>query len=172
MYKTKLIIFFVGLVFLTSPFSFSNEKITGNGFIYKGKIYSLHGSFDKKGEGLRAFVKENPIALTYLDKYQSNHQKSLTAAYTGTIGLLIFVAATVFADTNSDKSKVKDTRMIGFGVGGAIALGGLFMTTKYLLENQSNLDMAVEEFNKTSKDKIIMNAEQTFLGPKNIPIPE
>lgn len=152
---------FLVLVFaislLVPPTRAEDENKCGDGFIYNGKVYSLNTSFDKKGEGLRPIIKNNSKALAYLDRYQSNHSKSLRSAYTGTLGLILALVTSYIATSTDDKGKAKNIRALGLGFAGVLTLGGLFLSTKYLYENDKNLTSAISIYNSSSKNKIVLS---------------
>ena len=108
----------------------------------------------QKGEGLRFHLNKDPVAKEFLDTYQSTSKIKWQNAALGTIGTGLILSS--FIVNSSDKNKKS------LIVGGASLLIINFLVAKTLdFTNESNLQRAIEEYNKRNLPKIY------FLQSKN-----
>jgi len=107
----------------------------------------------QKGEGLRYHLEKDPVAKQYLDTYQKNSGIRWPSAVLGTAGtgLLLFG----FFNSNSENRRL-------YIISGTATILVNFLVARTLeVTNESNLNKAVEEYNKRNLPKIFFNPEGT-----------
>ncbi|MBS1959782.1 MAG: hypothetical protein JST80_09945 [Bdellovibrionales bacterium] len=115
-------------------------------FVYKGEVYSADSPQAQDASTLREFVKSVPEADSILEDYQSNRTKSKISAYTGTVGILLALAAVPISRWIGGDSA--DSARTALQVGGlAIAAGGFFYSFTLLRTNEYLLPKAVDAYN-------------------------
>lgn len=107
----------------------------------------------EKGEGLRFHLEKDPVAKEYLDKYQKGTRSRWHNAVLGTAGTGLLLAG-VF---NSDS----DSRKILLISGASTLLVNFLLSRTIEMNNESNLNHAIEEYNKRNLPKIYFNPEET-----------
>ena len=116
-------------------------------FSYNGEIRLLDGHNLTKGEGLREIFEGHPESLELLDKYQDNYKVSKRSIILGGIGSVGIISGLFL---QHDK-ELRDRALILGGV--AIALN-YFLTETIIYYNRSNLQKAIDLYNKKNKNKI------------------
>jgi hypothetical protein len=107
----------------------------------------------EKGEGLRYHLEKDPVAKQYLDTYQKNSTIKWPSAVLGTAGTGLLVYS--FFNDNSE-----DRRF--YLIAGAATILVNFLVSRTLeVTNESNLNRAIEEYNKRNLPKIFFNPEAT-----------
>lgn len=107
----------------------------------------------EKGEGLRYHLEKDPVAKSYLDKYQEGTQIHWQNAVMGTLGTSMLLGGVL----TQDDSNSKQTLLIG----GATMMIINFLVAKTIENsNESNLVKAIEEYNKRNLPKIYFNPGQ------------
>lgn len=107
----------------------------------------------EKGEGLRYHLEKDAKAKEYLDLYQKNSSVHWPSAILGTAGTGLML----YGFFNSDS----ENRRIYLIAGGATILVNFLVTRTLEITNESNLNKAIEEYNKRNLPKIFFNPEET-----------
>ncbi|MEI8347170.1 MAG: hypothetical protein WCG27_06870 [Pseudomonadota bacterium] len=117
----------------------------------------------QKGEGLRYYLSKDPAALAYLDEYQKGNKIKWVNTVMGTLGSGMVLAGIL--STNQP-----DTRQT-FVVGGAVVILVNFLMAKtYEQYNETNLQRAIEEYNKRNLPRIHLGpAEENNRRPSEFP---
>jgi hypothetical protein len=123
-------------------------------FLYQGELYSSDPPQAQDASTLQYFVKDVPEANAYLEKYQSNREKSKFSAYTGLFGLLLLIAASPLAKVISPNN-VDPTRSIFRYSGEAIMAGGFIYSFTLLRTNEYLIPKAVEAYNQAKPNNQI-----------------
>lgn len=115
----------------------------------------------EKGEGLRYHLEKDPVARDYLNTYQEQSAIRWPGALLGTAGsgLLLFG---IFTSNSQD-------RQIYLISGGAAILVNFLVARTLEVANETNLNRAIEEYNKRNLPKIYFNPENTTQGSANFP---
>ena len=114
-----------------------------------------------KGEGLRYQIEKDPKALEYLDKYQKNSSIRWPNAILGTAGTGLMLMG--FFTSNSEDRRT-------FVITGTATILINFLVAKTLeVNNEVNLNRAIEEYNKRYLPKIYFNPEPTHEGNVQFP---
>lgn len=107
----------------------------------------------EKGEGLRYHLEKDPVALEYLNTYQKNSSIKWPSAVLGTAGTGLLL----YGFFNSDS---EDRRL--YIISGTTTILVNFLIARTLeVTNESNLNRAIEEYNKRNLPKIFFNPEAT-----------
>ena len=89
-------------------------------------------SANEKGEGLRFYLEKDPIAKSYLDRYQSGTGIKWQNAVLGTLGSLLILGGFLTSDKKREQT---------FLVSGATIIGVNFLVAKTLDHvNEENLE--------------------------------
>ncbi len=107
----------------------------------------------EKGEGLRYHLEKDPIALEYLNTYQKNSTIKWPSAVLGTAGTGLLL----YGFFNSDS----EDRRLYIISGTATILVNFLIARTLEVTNESNLNRAIEEYNKRNLPKIFFNPEGT-----------
>jgi hypothetical protein len=107
----------------------------------------------QKGEGLRYHLEKDPVAKQYLDTYQKNSGIHWPSAVLGTAGTGLLL----YGFFNSDS----ENRRLFIISGTATVLVNFLVSRTLEVANESNLNKAVEEYNKRNLPKIFFNPEGT-----------
>ncbi len=94
---------------------------------------------------LRPAIQSVPQALQSLNRYQNNIASARTAAYIGTIGLLMAFSSIFFNVNNPTQMTI---RTIGLAGGLGLATTSFIISFSVLRSNESNLRDAVNYYNK------------------------
>lgn len=147
---------------ISAPAALKQPEITDSfrcerRFLYKGKILGCDSNVQRDAERLRPIISDVPSAVTELDTYQRNRQNVRTAAYVGSIGLLVALGGLLlsrsFTDANGDLTNTgKQVR--GYTLGGGLALTGISLIygLSILTTNETHLQNAVTNFNQVHTD--------------------
>lgn len=124
------------------------------------KSYECDSYIDQDGEGLRRFIKDSPMAVSELNRYQSGRRSIQKAAYVGSVGFFIalssFLYSYIFRDSQGNISnRGKLVRNIGVS-SGLVILGA---STTYgfisLKVNDAHLLDAVRIYNYSNSERLI-----------------
>ena len=107
----------------------------------------------EKGEGLRYHLEKDPVAKAYLDSYQKNSSIYWPSAILGTAGTGLML----YGFFNSDS----EDRRLYLIAGGATILVNFLVTRTLEITNESNLNKAIDEYNKRNLPKIFFNPEES-----------
>jgi hypothetical protein len=126
---------------------------------YGGRTMPCDSSLHRDGEALRPIMENTPSALERLDQYQANRRKLNFAAYTGTAGLVIALAAQVIGGAliaqdpvDGDRSLRRGRKLIRYG-GLAITAGSIAFGISSLRSNEQYLQGAVNQYNEAHPEK-------------------
>jgi hypothetical protein len=126
-------------------------------FRYKGKLLECDSNVQRDAERLRPVMEDVPAALAELDTYQRSRQNVRTAAYVGSVGLLVALGGVLlsrsFTDSNGNLTntglQVRTVSLIGgLGITG-ISFGFGWIT---LHKTESYIDNAVRLHNQAHPD--------------------
>jgi len=117
-----------------------------------------------KGEGLRYYLERDEIAKKYLNIYQDGTQIKTINTVLGSIGTIFLLSGII----SSNSSGLRDN----FLIGGATTISLNFLITKTLnIANESNLENAINEYNKRHLPRIYFNPnilnDKTTTGERN-----
>lgn len=107
----------------------------------------------QKGEGLRYHLEKDVVAKQYLDTYQKNSGIRWPSAVLGTAGTGLLL----YGFFNSDS----ENRRLFIISGTATILVNFLIARTLEVTNESNLNRAIEEYNKRNLPKIFFNPEGT-----------
>lgn len=107
----------------------------------------------EKGEGLRFHLEKDPVALEYLNKYQKGTGLRWQNAILGTAGTGLLL----YGVFNSDS----EDRKVLVGTGVATLFVNYLISRTLELSNETNLNKAIEEYNKRNLPKIFFTPEET-----------
>ena len=107
----------------------------------------------QKGEGLRYHLEKDPVAISYLDKYQQESKLHWENAALGTGGTLLLLSGIL---TNDNRKK--ETMLIG---GSVMILVNMLIAKTLEYNNETNLQKSVEEYNKRNLPQIYFNPLDT-----------
>ena len=108
----------------------------------------------EKGEGLRYHLDKDPVAKSYLDKYQEGTQIHWENAVMGTLGTGMLIGGILSqGDTGS-----RGPLLIG---GATIMIVNFLVAKTFENSNEENLNKAIEEYNKRNLPKIYFNPGQS-----------
>lgn len=127
--------------------------------VIDGQEVLIDTSTAEKGEGLRFYLEKDPIAKSYLDKYQKGTEMKWQSAFVGTLGTVLIVAGIL---TGSDSKK-----RTSYILGGSSLMAVNFLLSKTMANtNERNLDRSIEEYNKRNAPGIFLKdqleTERTF----------
>jgi hypothetical protein len=122
-------------------------------FLYKGMTFGCDSYVQRDAERLRLIVADVPDSTQEIDIYQRNRKSVRTAAYIGTLGLVVLIAGLFlsrgFTDQNGNIDGLGKSLRFGTAVGGVGLIGGAVVTGYVALHNNENhIDNAVADFNK------------------------
>jgi hypothetical protein len=122
-------------------------------FLYKGKTYGCDSYVQRDAERLRIFVSDIPEATSEIDTYQRNRKNVRTAAYVGSVGLLIAIAgffgSRAFQDGDGNVNSTGIAiRTVTTTVGMGLTLGSVTFGIISLNNNESHIDRAVALHNE------------------------
>lgn len=101
----------------------------------------------QKGEGLKSYLEKDPQASSYYERYEEGNKFKWQDTILGTTGTAAVLTGLALGSQNSSKNT--------FIITGA-ALIGIHFILGYSLKksNESNLEKAIEEYNKRNFPKI------------------
>jgi hypothetical protein len=126
-------------------------------FLYKGKVLECDSNVQRDAERLRLIVADVPPALAELDTYQRNRQNVRTAAYVGSMGLIIALGGLLisksFTDSNGNPTDTSN-KVRGYSLAGGLGLTGISFIYGFsiLSTNESHVDHAVQLHNQAHPD--------------------
>lgn len=101
----------------------------------------------QKGEGLKGYLEKDPKANSYFEKYQEGNKFKWQDTLLGTGGTVVLLAGLSMGQQSGSKSTV-------------IISGAALIVMQFILgyslkkSNESNLEKAIDEYNKTNFPKI------------------
>lgn len=107
----------------------------------------------EKGEGLRYHLEKDAVAKAYLDSYQKNSAIYWPSAILGTAGTGLMLYGFFNSDT--------EDRRLYLIAGGTTILVNFLITRTLEITNESNLNKAIEEYNKRNLPKIFFKPEES-----------
>jgi hypothetical protein len=133
-------------------------------FLYKGKTYGCDSYVQRDAERLRVFVSDVPEATSEIDTYQRNRKNVRTAAYVGSMGLLIALAGILLGPVISSSDVGQhDIRTVATYVGGGITLGSVGYGYATLHNNESHIENAIALHNQAHPNTpIVMQISKEF----------
>lgn len=105
-----------------------------------------------KGEGLRYYLEKDPVAKSYLNKYQDESNYTWKVATLGTVGSGLVIAG-LLKSSDSDSSGITSRPSLILSGVALIALN-FFVSKTFEHGNEKNLQKAVDEYNKRNLPKI------------------
>jgi hypothetical protein len=119
-------------------------------FLFHDQFYSVDTPRSQDAGNLKSFVSSVPKAKELLEQYESNRNKSIITAYTGTLGLLLFLFAGPISQRFSagSQASVKSAANLG----GLTLMAGSFLYGFTLLRtNEYLIPRAVDAYNQQAK---------------------
>lgn len=145
--------FFLVILFIFNSMSaFAVETCSRIAIINYQEVL-VDSNTSQKGEGLRYQLEKDPVAKQYLDTYQKNSGIRWPSAVLGTAGTGLLL----FGFFNSDS----ENRRLYIISGTATILVNFLVARTLEVTNESNLNKAIEEYNKRNLPKIFFNPEGT-----------
>ena len=125
-------------------------------FKQEEKLVSVDSYYRRDGEHLRPYLEDLPEATHQLNIYQSRRHSAKIAAYTGTLGIAIFVAS-IFLKNRYDEGEVLHTtfKHVGLFGGLGLAAGSFAYSFGVLQTNEKHLNNAVKIYNDAHPDNPI-----------------
>lgn len=151
-FEVILRIFLFLILFLTS-FKVSAIETCSRIAIINYQEVLVDANTSEKGEGLRYHLEKDPVALEYLNTYQKNSSIKWPSAVLGTAGTGLLL----YGFFNSDS----EDRRLYIISGTATILVNFLIARTLEVTNESNLNRAIEEYNKRNLPKIFFNPEET-----------
>ena len=108
----------------------------------------------EKGEGLRYHLEKDPVAKSYLDKYQEGTQIRWENAVMGTLGTGLIIGGILAQDDSTSRTPM----LIG---GATMMIVNFLVARTFENSNEANLTKAIEEYNKRNLPKIYFNPGQS-----------
>jgi hypothetical protein len=151
-FEVILRLFLLFFLFIGSMKAFAVETCSRIAIINYQEVL-VDSNTTEKGEGLRYHLEKDAVAKQYLDTYQKNSAIQWPSAALGTAGTGLMLYG--FFNSNTE-----DRRL--YIIAGAATILVNFMVARTLeVTNESNLNRAVEEYNKRNLPKIFFNPEAT-----------
>lgn len=120
----------------------------------------VDASSTQKGEGLRFFLEKDETAKKYLERYQEGQK-----VHTGSV--IFGSLATILTLTGLLLSKEKSQRQTLVGVGGSLLLLNFFVSKTMANKNETNLNKAIEEYNKRNLPRIYFDEDLSPQSPSS-----
>ena len=151
------------LFIFNSASTFAVETCSRTAIINYQEIL-VDSNSSQKGEGLRYYLDKDPIAKDYLDIYQKNSAIQWPSAVIGTAGTGLLL----FGFFNSDS----ENRRLYIISGTATILVNFLVARTLEVSNESNLNRAIDEYNKRNLPKILFEPEgaQSYIDFSKIKI--
>jgi len=145
----KLIL--ISLILLAFSLSVSAQQTCSRTALINFQEVLVDTSTSQKGEGLRYHLEKDPIALSYLDKYQDGSKMHLENTILGTTGSLLIISGIFTSSSNGNNKRLM--------LGGISLLLANFLIAKTLdNKNEKYLNRAVDEYNKRNTPRIFFPA--------------
>lgn len=144
--------FLVFLFFFSSLQVFAVETCSRIAIINYQEVL-IDSNTSQKGEGLRYHLEKDPVAKEFLNTYQENSGIRWPSALLGTTGTGLLL----YGFFNSDS----ENRRLFIISGTATILVNFLVARTLEVTNESNLNRAIEEYNKRNLPKIFFNPEET-----------
>lgn len=144
--------FLVLLLIFSSMSAFAVETCSRIAIINYQEVL-VDSNTSQRGEGLRYHLEKDPVAKQYLDEYQKNSGIRWPSAVLGTAGTGLLLYGFFNSDT--------ENRRLYIISGTATILVNFLVARTMEVANESNLNKAVEEYNKRNLPKIFFNPEGT-----------
>lgn len=135
-------------------FALGNDSCSRTAII-NGQEVLVDGSSTQKGEGLRFYLQKDPIARSYLQKYQNGTDINILNATLGSLGSALIITRVVgnASPTNSRKLLISGLSLLAIN----------FLVARTLqANNESNLLRAVEEYNQRNSPVIHYPRDKNF----------
>ena len=143
--------FFLVILFIFNSVSvFAVETCSRTAIINYQEVL-IDSNSSQKGEGLRYHLEKDPLAKQYLDTYQKNSAIMWPSAVLGTAGTGLLLVGFF----NSDS----ENRRLYIISGSAIIFVNFLVARTLEMNNESNLNRAIEEYNKRNLPKIFFSPE-------------
>lgn len=117
----------------------------------------IDGSSGQRGEGLRFFLEQDPIAISYLDEYQEQSRMRWQNAALGTAGTGLILAGAI-------SNASSDTKQNLYVTGVSFILINFLVARTLEMTNERNLIRAIEEYNKRNLPRIYFGGHPTRDG--------
>ncbi len=101
----------------------------------------------QKGEGLKDYFEKDPKAYSYFEKYQEGNKFKWQDAILGTSGTLMVLTGLSMGNQSHSKGTIIIT-------GASLILAQFVLGYSLKKSNESNLEKAIEEYNKRNFPKI------------------
>jgi hypothetical protein len=160
MHKNILTIFI--LYFLSFALC-ANDSCSRTALINHQRIL-VDSSSSIKGDGLKFYLTQDPVAKQYFEIYQEKSSPSIGSAIISTAGL-----ATIVTGFLTDKEKdglVSRNSLIGIGIGAMII--NFFVSKSLNYANEKNLEISINEYNKRNEPKINFSPFTTASGKTGV----
>ncbi len=123
-------------------------------FVYQGEVYQTDAPQVQDASNLKYFTRKVPEATSILDEYQNNRKKSTISAYSGTIGVLVFIFALPLARKLNQTNPDQLAGILKIGAA-SLAASGFVYSYSLLSSNEALLPKAVDTYNQANpKDPI------------------
>jgi hypothetical protein len=141
----------------SAPPSLSTRKPTDSFrcqrfYVYQGKRIACDSNIKLDGENLRPLMEDVPQAIAELNLYQTNRLKARSAAYWGTVGLLVMIGGSLLSLRYRDQGNPTDTsntiRTISLFGGGGIMIGSFISALSFIKTNETHIGNAVNFYNQ------------------------
>jgi hypothetical protein len=151
-FEVILPFFLLLLIFFFNTEVFSQEACSRVAIINYQEVL-IDSNTSEKGEGLRFHLEKDPLAKSLLETYQKNSRIIWPSAIIGTAGTGLLL----YGLLNSD---AEDQRILLIS-GSATLLVNFLIARTMEVQNESNLNKSIEEYNKRNLPKIFFNPEET-----------
>lgn len=137
-------------------------------FVHKGKVMSCDSNIRLDGEKLRPILRDTPLAVSELNEYQRTRTRIRSAAYLGTLGLVVMIAGSLFSLRYKENGSATDTsnavRNVSLLTGGGIAAGSFLSALSLIKTNEAHLGNAVSIYNSAHPESPIELRFSTEIG--------
>ncbi len=151
-FEVHLHTFLLALLFLTS-FRLQAIETCSRVAVINYQEVLIDSNSSEKGEGLRYHLEKDPVAKMHLDTYQKNSRFVWPSAIIGSAGTGLLLYG--FFNSNSEDRRI-------FIISGSATLLVNYLIARTLeVSNETNLNKAIEEYNKRNLPKIFFNPEDS-----------
>lgn len=116
-------------------------------FLFRGEVYAVDAPQAQDASNLRLYVREVPEADSILAEYQNRRDRSRLSAYTGTLGLILYLVANSLskgAATPESQSLWSTFKYTGL----ALTAGGFIYSYSLLSSNERLIPQSVDAYNR------------------------